>query len=580
MLRIIASAVYQGLPARGAVLCFTTLTAVTACALFLLIASVRAEEPGGGGAGGGGLIGPVGRDFTGDGHIDFLVPRPISSIGAPVAGYVRVYSGATRNHVFTLVTGEKNDAFGVATDSAGDVNGDGCDDIIVAAPRSSRGGLLSGAVYLFSGSTGDLLSYTTGLPYERLGRAVAGMGDLNGDGVSDFAASGFIEGDDGALTGVVHIFSGADPTIVLASILGPPGMPSFGEWICAPGDLNGNGAPDLAIAAPRAPIGEDLAGAVYIFHGDPAEPAIHVSRTADDAHAVLHNQIPGVYDFGRIMLPGRELVNRRELIVGSAYDIEAGRVRSVHRAYDGATYELLEISDPSPLMIVGDVNADLVIDQADLEEVITNFLGEPDPDNPHNPDVDGDGLVTAADLALVVIEFGQEHPLLGMSTDPEYTASVLSSRAPSANASTHCYGPTHYLPTPLPYPILDFGEIGLGCCLETMDPFQLPIDSVEQWISDCIEWPPIPPNPTSDFTPELKEGVITDVYGGEAGPKPEVYRYGPKKRRRDESWGGGGRAERAPIRTSRQASSDSRCPIRMRAGAARMKSCCGTAPMR
>ena len=99
--------------------------------------------------------------------------------------------------------------FGITLESIDDVDGDGTSDYLAGSPRSSSGGLLSGLVELRSGSTGELLQEWTGPEVSEFGAALASLGDLDGDGLGDFAvgapndSTGFLEG------GAVFAYSSA-----------------------------------------------------------------------------------------------------------------------------------------------------------------------------------------------------------------------------------------------------------------------------------------------------------------------------------------------------------------------------------
>ena len=73
---------------------------------------------------------------------------------------------------------------------AGDVNGDGYDDVMVSAPAADTGEGNGGAVFVFHGSPSGIdTTFATRLtgdrPGDEFGRSVAGAGDVNGDGFDD-----------------------------------------------------------------------------------------------------------------------------------------------------------------------------------------------------------------------------------------------------------------------------------------------------------------------------------------------------------------------------------------------------------
>ena len=81
----------------------------------------------------------------------------------------------------------KDDQFGWIARNVGDVDGDSITDIVTSAP--THGGH-TGRIYVYSVGTGKLLWTADGAPGDELGSGVEGIGDANGDGIPDVAASG------------------------------------------------------------------------------------------------------------------------------------------------------------------------------------------------------------------------------------------------------------------------------------------------------------------------------------------------------------------------------------------------------
>ncbi len=112
-------------------------------------------------------------DLDSDGVTDF-------AIGNPLQGTVTVHSGATGAVVLSL-SGSSDDSFGFSVDGAGDVNGDGTQDLLVA--EDDR-------VTLFSGSSGAaLFRHANPLSGSVHGSGLAGLGDLDADGLSEYAVA-------------------------------------------------------------------------------------------------------------------------------------------------------------------------------------------------------------------------------------------------------------------------------------------------------------------------------------------------------------------------------------------------------
>jgi hypothetical protein len=94
-----------------------------------------------------------------------------------------------------------NQGFGPGRE-AGDVDGDGVDDIVVGSYTSSDGAKAAGKVEVFSGATGDRLRLITSTnKHENLGFDAVGLGDTNGDHVPDLLVSA-------ATGGTVYLISG------------------------------------------------------------------------------------------------------------------------------------------------------------------------------------------------------------------------------------------------------------------------------------------------------------------------------------------------------------------------------------
>jgi hypothetical protein len=209
-------------------------------------------------------IAPVG-DVNVDGYNDLAV-------GAFAAGpgRVRVYYGTGRglstSPAVTLdgPTGMSS-RFGIALAGVGDIDGDGDGDLIVGSPEYSAG---TGRAFLYRGSPTGVSTTPVALVTTmggRAGFAVSGIGDVNGDGYPD-AAMGAPSFNNGS--GVLNLFYGS-PIVIgpmpSTNINSPPGMESdFGTTIVAAGDTNGDGFDDVLAGAPRV---DTFTGRAYLFRG-------------------------------------------------------------------------------------------------------------------------------------------------------------------------------------------------------------------------------------------------------------------------------------------------------------------------
>ena len=190
------------------------------------------------------------QDVDADGVTDFIVGDPTRAGG----GAVHAYSGASASQLFSAVRPAPN-VYGFAVADAGDVDGDGTNDVIVGDPLGDPA-TGAGAAELLSGTDGSLLHRFVGAnPGESLGTAVASAGDLDGDGCSDvLVGAGGADTFLGADTGRVYVFSGAcggyGPIRFLDGLRAGEG---FGTGLDRAGDLDADGVGDFVVGARSSP---------------------------------------------------------------------------------------------------------------------------------------------------------------------------------------------------------------------------------------------------------------------------------------------------------------------------------------
>lgn len=198
-------------------------------------------------------------DFDGDGFEDIVVGSPFSPTAVASGGKARVYSGNTKSLLLTAQGAVAFGSVGIGVDSAGDVNNDGKDDVVVGAYGESGN---AGTVRVYR--QGGAVSWTkTGdAANDRLGYGVCGVGDADKDGFADFAGGAYQAGGNG----YARVWSGDAGSVLYTTINAPAGGEQFGSSIDGPGDVDQDGWPDLLVGdyAHNAVAGTD-AGAARVY---------------------------------------------------------------------------------------------------------------------------------------------------------------------------------------------------------------------------------------------------------------------------------------------------------------------------
>ena len=187
-----------------------------------------------------------GGDADGDGRPDFLVGAPRASVGASTwNGRAELRSGSSGARRWSTPGAADGEEFGTAAAWIGDLDGDGSADFLVGGPSTATAAPSSGFAAVLSGASGLSLRITVGGPApEAYGASVAGPGDVDGDGVPDVLVGA--PGAPGAgLTGYARVTSGGTG-FPLYTLFGDLPGATFGASVTGVGDWNGDGFPDLA----------------------------------------------------------------------------------------------------------------------------------------------------------------------------------------------------------------------------------------------------------------------------------------------------------------------------------------------
>jgi len=204
-------------------------------------------------------------DVDGDGHDDVLVGAPQNDAVGLDGGRGYVISGADGTTIRTYDAASAGDLFGSATDSVADLDHDGVRDHVIGARDAGK--FRDGSVVAFSGATGAGLWTTEGTKKnEDLGYFfVAGLGDVDLDGTPDVFAADFDYTDAGNQRGAAYVLSGVDGSII-RSWFGSGAKEGFGPGREA-GDVDGDGVPDVAVGSWISSDAAKEAGKVEIFSG-------------------------------------------------------------------------------------------------------------------------------------------------------------------------------------------------------------------------------------------------------------------------------------------------------------------------
>ena len=231
-------------------------------------------------------------DINGDGFADWAVGRPgaTGSVGVVEVHYGDFGGGAAVSVDLQQASGPM--AFGTAVDG-GDTNGDGFPEILVGAPEYTGSSANQGALFLYDGGPGlfdgaPTATRTGTQSGEEFGSAVAGVGDVNGDGYEDVlvGAPGFSNGESGE--GAVFGFMGSPAGLSTISTWSKESdfvTGALGSSLDRIGDVNGDGYDDVAIGAPGADGIGTNAGMVWLYYGSASGLSITPALSLDGAAA-------------------------------------------------------------------------------------------------------------------------------------------------------------------------------------------------------------------------------------------------------------------------------------------------------
>ena len=218
------------------------------------------------------------------------------------------------------INGDRRDYEGRSVSSAGDINGDGIDDLIIGGDLAdANGNFNAGETFVIFGNVGGFdrnfnLSELDGSNGFRIkgiderdnsGRSVSNAGDINGDGIDDLIIGAFAADPNGKfLAGESYVVFGSkkdfDANLNLSELDGGSNgfvingiaAGDYSGWsVSGAGDINGDGVDDLIIGARLAdPNGNDKAGQTYVIFGNATQPPqldLNGSATSIDFSAIF-----------------------------------------------------------------------------------------------------------------------------------------------------------------------------------------------------------------------------------------------------------------------------------------------------